>query len=811
MRSLLILLPLLASACSYLSEADLSDRMDLDGDGVPRPEDCDDNDTGVRGPMYYVDTDGDGFGGSVPAETCDWAEGLVADSSDCDDTDPEVHPGAEERCNEIDDDCDEAVDEDLVSPIWFRDADGDGHGEPTVTTEACYAPSGYVDVGDDCDDLDAGVNPSAQEVCDDDDVDEDCDELADDDDPDAQELSTVYQDEDGDGYGVEEVTSSACDAGDGWALEAGDCDDTDAELHPDTVWYRDRDEDGYGDPSYTTRACLDVDGYVLNGLDCDDANAVYNPDAQEICDPDDIDEDCDGLVDDADDSVAGQLTIYEDVDGDGYGDDSTETLACDVWSGWGLVAGDCEPSNNAISPAADEVCDDGVDQDCDGDVDCDDPNCSRDNACGYFELGVADARYLGGDDEHVGDAEVAWAGDVSGDGVIDVLIGAWQADSAEGRVYLVDGTHTGDVDLTTDALACFTGVPALTPSFAGSSVASAGDLDGDGFADILVGARSFSMSYSPIPGAAYLFFGPVSGTVSLSTADVTILGDSSSNYVGYALEGLHDVTGDGVADLVVADGDSSGFPIFSGDIAPGTYYPSDAEVMTSWGSDTLSVGGDLDGNGITDIIAVRDHDSVGVYYGPVSDGAARDCIVGSSGAIGDFGRAVSSRGDWDGDGYDDLAVGSSEDATAGTDAGAVHIFLGPLSSSVAATDAVSIITGESAGDGAGYRVELVADVDSDGLGDLVVGAPYNDISYSEAGAAYLVYGPTTGTLSLSDADVYLGGEEAGANAGFSLAADMDLDSDGRNDLLIAAPSMDAPSGGTETDHGAVYLMLGGRL
>lgn len=143
-RELTLIASLLTSGCPVLTEHDLAQRMDLDGDGVPRPTDCDDDDASIGAEGgWFQDTDGDGYGGSL-TDACTWEEGLVATGGDCDDTDAAVHPDAEERCNEADDDCDSLVDEGAALSTWYYDADGDGHGAADTTAQACFAPDGYV-------------------------------------------------------------------------------------------------------------------------------------------------------------------------------------------------------------------------------------------------------------------------------------------------------------------------------------------------------------------------------------------------------------------------------------------------------------------------------------------------------------------------------------------------------------------------------------------------------------------------------------------------------------------------------------------
>ena len=210
-------------------------------------DDCDGEiDEGVQN-TYYQDYDGDTYGNPlVSTEACTAPSGYVSDNTDCDDTDANVHPGATEVCNGIDDDCDGEIDEGLTTYTYYRDSDGDTYGNPSVSTEACTAPPGYVSDNTDCDDNDANVHPGATEVCND--IDDDCDAEID-------EGLTTY------------------------------------------TYYADTDSDNYGDPDNSTTTCSDTPpaGYVTDNTDCDDTDAAINPGATEIRNG--IDDDCDGEID----------------------------------------------------------------------------------------------------------------------------------------------------------------------------------------------------------------------------------------------------------------------------------------------------------------------------------------------------------------------------------------------------------------------------------------------------------------------------------------------------------------------------------
>jgi len=210
--------------------------------------------TGDTGDIIIVDEDADGFDVD----------------SDCDDTNADVYPDAEEICDGIDNDCDNVVDEG-VTLSFYSDSDGDGYGNAENEASGCEAPSGYVDDATDCDDTNETVNPGETEVCDG--SDNDCDE----------EIDEEQADTDGDGI---------CDD-----LDAEDCDGLD------------NDGDGSVDEDYD----LDGDGYTECGsetaeADCDDDNDEVSPGTTETLD-NAVDDDCDGMIDE--DFSVGDLTITE--------------------------------------------------------------------------------------------------------------------------------------------------------------------------------------------------------------------------------------------------------------------------------------------------------------------------------------------------------------------------------------------------------------------------------------------------------------------------------------------------------------------
>ncbi len=164
------------------------------------------------------------------------ADDFAADV-DCDDDDPTIHPGAAELCDDVDQDCDDVVDEDPTdATTWYPDLDGDSHGDGSSPVVACDAPADHLADGTDCDDASASVHPGADEVCDD--LDQDCDDVVDES---ATDAGTWYTDDDGDGFGDPASGTASCEATSTQVADASDCDDTAATVYP---WAGDTQGDG---------------------------------------------------------------------------------------------------------------------------------------------------------------------------------------------------------------------------------------------------------------------------------------------------------------------------------------------------------------------------------------------------------------------------------------------------------------------------------------------------------------------------------------------------------------------------------------
>ncbi|MDP2313426.1 MAG: MopE-related protein [Pseudomonadota bacterium] len=327
-------------------------------------------------PVTLIDADADGFD----------------EESDCDDTDSAVNPEAVEVCDGLDNDCDSVVD-DAGGTTWYTDADADGYGEAGTAVVACESPVGAVAEAGDCDDADAAWHPGAAEDDCADPNDYNCDGSVGYADGDADGFAACAECDDADAAvnpGAAEVCNGADDDCDGAVDDA----DPSLDATGGESWYADTDGDGFGDAATATLACVAPAGFVADATDCDDASAAVNPGAAEVCNT--TDDDCDGLVDDADPSldVTSGQTWYADTDGDGFGDAATATLACVAPAGLVADATDCDDAVAAVSPAATEVCN-TTDDDCDGAVD--DADTSLDTA-------TATTWYTDGDADGYGDA-----------------------------------------------------------------------------------------------------------------------------------------------------------------------------------------------------------------------------------------------------------------------------------------------------------------------------------------------------------------------------------------------------------------------
>ncbi len=399
-----------------------------------------------------------------------------------------------------------------------------------------------------------------------------------------------------------------------------------------------------------------------------------------------------------------------------------------------------------------------------------------------------------------------------------------------------DGTKTQKIASSTN------GGPVLSDNVRfGSSVASLGDLDGDGVADMVVGAQGDANG-----GAVYIEFLKTDGTVRESQKIGSGVGGgpslASGSYFGRSVAALGDLDGDGITDLAVgADRDNTGgalrgsvYIVFlnadgtakgSQEIASGIGGGPTLANSDRFGSSVAAIG-DLDGDGVTDLAVGASGDDTGgtdrgaryILYlnadGTVKSSQKIASGLGGGPALADgdnFGRSLVSIGDLDSDGVTDLVVGAIATIRAEVTEGAVHVLFMNANGTVKASQKIASGTGGGPtladGDRFGRSVESVGDLDGDGVTDLAVGAFYDDMGGTNRGAVHVLFLNSDGTVKSSQkiADG-IGGGPTLANGdyfGSSVATLGDIDGDGITDLAVSAESDN--TGGP--NRGAVYVLF----
>ena len=563
---------------------------------------------------------------------------------------------------------------------------------------------------------------------------------------------------------------------------------------------RDRDSDGVAsmEDYHVAPGCKVPQGYSAIFEDCDD----YDPDKADV------------------------QPWVEDLDGDGYGAGEPEER-CASEDGYSLVGGDCDDTDADVHPEAAEIAEDGVDNDCDGRADDQAPE-------GSYTTSDATVTLDGTGDDELSSGFAAIS-DFDGQGGTDLAVGSPGAENsageAVGAVDILAGPITGAEDVEDQEYTRLWG--ADDGDRAGAAMAGLGDIDGDAYADFIVGAPGVVSSTGDFgggsgpEGAAYVVYGPVElgSTVMLEDSrHVAVLSASESGgRLGTAVAGIGDITGDGLPDFAVGapnvgGGRWSDMPSQAGmvyllesppdhdqEIGDVAFASLEGEEEHGWLGATVAGGKDLNGDGTPDLVVGAPTDRVGAMaadYNHDADagGIAWVLLDSPSGlssispwattwvtgpATSSFAGAVTLLDDLNGDGFADLALGAPMDDGAEDDAGAVYLLSGAAMedlepSAVADSNALlGVVNGPAADTYLGWAVAGAGDIDEDGRADLLVGAPGSD---SEKGSAWVLTGATDGD-QLGDAFLGIESPTPWGWAGRALGA-ADLNGLGRSDILI---------------------------
>ncbi len=434
---------------------------------------------------------------------------------------------------------------------------------------------------------------------------------------------------------------------------------------------------------------------------------------------------------------------------------------------------------------------------------------------GAFNL-TADAQLEVNQDVAFFGRSVSGAGDVNGDGFADVIVGANGYDSGEsneGAAFVYFGS-AGVFNPSADAQLESNQIDAGT----GQSVAGAGDVNGDGFADVVVGAALYDDGVSDDDGAAFVYFG--SAGAFDTGVDAQLASNQAGAFLGWSVAAAGDVNGDGFADVIVG---ALGYD--NGDINEGAAFIyfgaaaafnviADARLEPDqFGAElgrSVASAGDVNGDGFADVIVgapfydngQSDEGAAFVYFGGAGAfNLSADAQLESNQIGAELGLSVASAGDVNGDGFDDVIIGASRYDNFLDDEGAAFIYFGGAATFNLNADA--LVESNQASTQMGISVAGAGDVNGDGFGDVIVGAPVFDNGLVAGGAAFIYFGAAAGFDTGVDAQ--LDTNQANARLGISVAGAGDVNGDGFADVIVGAYFYD----NVETNEGAAFVYFGG--
>jgi FG-GAP repeat/Tryptophan-rich Synechocystis species C-terminal domain len=464
---------------------------------------------------------------------------------------------------------------------------------------------------------------------------------------------------------------------------------------------------------------------------------------------------------------------------------------------------------------------------------------------------------------------VSSAGDINGDGIDDLIIGAWASPGGVrfGQSYIVFGSRSGfssSFNLSTLNGTNGFKINGITAGdYSGRSLSSAGDINGDGIDDLIIGSTGADSNGYSNSGQSYVVFGSRSGfSASLNLSELNggngfkINGIAAGDNSGRSLSSAGDINGDGIDDLIIGStgADSNGYSNsgrsyvvfgsrngFSANLNLSTLKGTNGFLISGITDDDNSGGsvsgaGDINGDGIDDLIIGADranpHGSNSGQSYVVYGNAAPELDLNGTNLIPGFkingiaaydysGFSVSSAGDINGDGIGDLLIGARFADPNGNDSGQSYVVFGRRSgfgvnlnlSDLNGTNGFKI-SGVGADDRSGGSVSSAGDINGDGIDDLIIGANRADPNGPDSGQSYVVFGKLSGfsaNLNLATLNSTNGfkinGIAAGHRSGSSVSSAGDINGDGIDDLIIGAPYTDPNN---LNSSGQSYVVFGSR-
>lgn len=533
-----------------------------------------------------------------------------------------------------------------------------------------------------------------------------------------------------------------------------------------------------------------------------------------------VDTDQDGVLNFRDNCPTKANANQKDIDHDKIGD------VCDNdkdGDGFTRLKGDCDDTNAQVYKGATEICDNGIDNDCNAKTQC--------QFAGSYYVGDADWDFTSVSHNFYAGAYMAGGGDVNCDGLSDVFV----AETGWRNVGQVFGLYGGEEEGVFNLDVADTILEGLEPyGYLGTALSVGGDVNGDGCDDFIVANRGNpGFSSQNFSGQAGLFLGDaITPYGDISLADTLIEGDSfattTHNRLGDAVDITGDYNGDGLNDVLVSDSyeqDQLGVVLiyFGRSQWNNSLMATDADVVIFgetkqkfFGTKTKNIG-DVDQDGLSDILIASDNEMYLFYGSQLAQGmqltasdagfvikATTNQIFVDDSYAPEIVSAIASSCDVDGDQKSDVIFSDPRKTVSTAEEGEVYILKGSTitqntSASLMSQDADVILYGTEQNSYTGFSVSCVKDHDGDGRDELLVGTPYKDFGAQlDAGISYFIYGDSLSTVTKSDvsiADAVFYGFGFSDYFGYAVIDAGDVNGDGVGDVAMGIAGKNNKSGG----------------